>query len=73
MLEDADGNRWGGQSESEAKRYYLDGGGPEDGFQSRWQQRLNEVHDIARQLRSFELDTAGGGLHYVVAGRRSPQ
>jgi SAM-dependent methyltransferase len=73
MLEDADGDRWGGQSESEAKRYYLAGGGPEDAFQRRWQQRLNEVRDIARQLRSFELHTAGGGLHYVVAGRRSPQ
>ena len=73
MLEDAGGDRWGGRSESEAKRYYRAGGGPPDAFQSRWQQRLDEVREVARQLNSNQLHTASGGLQYVIAGRRPPR
>jgi len=73
MLEDADSDRWVGRSESDTKRYYLAGGGAEDEFQARWQRRLGEDREAARQLTANQLHTAGGGLQYVVSGRRPPQ
>jgi SAM-dependent methyltransferase len=71
ILEDAEIDRWGGLYEAEARRYYLAGGGDQDAFQRRWQRRMTEVHETAGQLKSSRLHTAGGGLEYVVAGRRS--
>jgi len=73
MLDDVDSDRWGGRPKSEAKRYYLAGGGAEDEFEARWQRRLSEDRKAARQLKANQLHTAGGGLQYVVCGRRSPQ
>ncbi|MGA9860022.1 MAG: hypothetical protein WBQ18_19305 [Solirubrobacteraceae bacterium] len=70
LLDAAASDRPAGVSESEAKRYYVAGGGDPDVFQSRWQQRLDEVHETARQLTGNQLHTAGGGVHYVVAGQR---
>ncbi len=70
ILEDAESDRWGGLTETEAKSYYLAGGGDDDAFQGCWQRRLAEVRDTVRQLMSSQLHTAGGGLQYVVAGRR---
>jgi SAM-dependent methyltransferase len=71
MLEDAASDRWVGWSASAAKRYYLAGGGPEDEFEPRWQRRLSEAREVARQLTANHLHTAGGGIQYVVSGRRS--
>ena len=71
MLEDAASDRWIGWSASAAKRYYLAGGGTEDAFEPRWQRRLSEVREVARQLTANQLHTAGGGLQYVVSGWRS--
>jgi hypothetical protein len=71
MLEDVASDRWVGWSASAAKRYYLAGGGPEDEFEPRWQRRLSEAREAARQLTADLLHTAGGGIQYVVSGRRS--
>jgi SAM-dependent methyltransferase len=70
LIDAAESDRPAGVSESEAKRYYLAGGGDPDAFQSRWQRRLDEVQQTARLLTGNHLHTAGGGLQYVVAGRR---
>jgi SAM-dependent methyltransferase len=72
MIENADMNRWGGQTEPEIKRYFLAGGGSEIDFTARWQHRLDGVREAAQRLIEGNLDTAGGGLHYVVAARRDP-
>ena len=70
LLDAAERDRPNGQSESQARRYYLAGGGGEDAFQRQWEERLAEAHRTARQLKSGQLHTAGGGLQYIVAGRR---
>jgi len=73
LLEDAASERWGGQSASDVKRRYLAGGGTADEFEPRWQRRLSETREVARQLTANQLHTAGGGIQYIVSGRRSPQ
>lgn len=70
LLDAAESDRPAGVSESETKRYYLAGGGDADAFQSRWQRRLSEARQTAHQLTTDQLHTAGGGLQYIVAGRR---
>lgn len=69
MLEDATHDRWV-WPRFVARRYYLAGGGDEHEFEHRWQRRLSETHEAARQLTANRLHTAGGGIQYVVAGRR---
>lgn len=73
MLEDVDRDRWLGRTASDTRRYYLAGGGDENEFEPRWQRRLSEAHEAVRQLNANQLHTAGGGLQYVISGRRSPQ
>jgi len=70
-LEDAASDRWVGWPASDAKRYYLAGGGIEDDFEPRWQRRLSEARQAAGQLTANQLHTAGGGVQYLVSGRRS--
>lgn len=70
LLDAAESDCPAGVSESEAKRYYIAGGGDPDAFQSRWRRRLDEVRQTARLLTANQLHTAGGGLQYIVAGRR---
>jgi ubiquinone/menaquinone biosynthesis C-methylase UbiE len=69
MIEDAIVERWA-WSAAEAKRYYLAGGGIDREFESRWQRRLSETQEAADRLGANELHTAGGGIQYVVSGRR---
>ena len=71
MLEAAAQQRWI-WARPVAKRYYLAGGGEEHAFESRWQRRLSETYEAARQLTANQLHTAGGGIQYLVAGRRAP-
>lgn len=70
ILADADLESWSGLTEAATRRCYLAGGGSEATFADRWQRRVDEARNIARELISRSLDTAGGGLQYVVAGRR---
>lgn len=70
VLDDVGSARWGGRTASEARRYYLAGGGSEGEFEPRWQRRLREAREAARQLTANQLHTAGGGIQYIVSGRR---
>jgi SAM-dependent methyltransferase len=70
VLEDANRDEWI-WSKSDARRYYLAGGGAEGEFDQRWQRRLKEIHEVARQLNAGRFHTAGGGIQYVVSGRRA--
>ena len=58
---------WWVWSREEAKRYFLAGGGREDEFEPRW---LEESRETARELAANRLHTAGGGIHYLISGRR---
>jgi SAM-dependent methyltransferase len=69
MLDDAANDRWG-WTVAEARRYYLAGRGLESEFDSRWQRRLSETRRTAAELNSNQLHTAGGGIQYIVSGRR---
>lgn len=48
IVEEARTDRWGGQTEAEAKRYFLAGGGSELDFATRWRRRVDEGHEAAR-------------------------
>ena len=61
---------WWVWSREEAKRYFLAGGGRENEFEPRWQRRLEESRETARELAANRLHTAGGGIHYLISGRR---
>lgn len=71
VLEDADAATWLGQVANDVRRFYLAGGGTETGFDEGWQRRLLEVRETARQLNAGVLHTAGGGLQYIISGRRA--
>lgn len=68
ILEAAEERRWV-WSESDARRFYLAGGGEAGEFDERWQRRLVDLDRDAEALRENRLVTAGGGIHYVVCGR----
>jgi hypothetical protein len=70
VLDAAQTERPVGVTEAETRRYYLAGGGDADAFQSRWKRRLDEIYQTASLLSASQLHTAGGGMQYVVAGRR---
>jgi SAM-dependent methyltransferase len=59
-----------GWLETDTKRYFVAGGGDPDEFERRWQLRLDEHSETARELRAGHLQTAGGGIHYLISGRR---
>lgn len=69
MIEAAEERRWV-WSESDARRFYLAGGGEAGEFDERWQRRLVDLDRDAEALRENRLVTAGGGIHYVACGRR---
>ena len=69
IIANAESDRWVWSYE-EAKRYFVAGGGPEIEFEPRWQRRLEESRETARELAANRLHTAGGGIHYLVSGRR---
>jgi SAM-dependent methyltransferase len=69
IIASADSDRWT-WSREDAKRYFLAGGGHANDFEARWQRRLAESRETAQELRANRLHTAGGGIHYLVSGRR---
>jgi hypothetical protein len=69
IIASADTDRWT-WSREDAKRYFLAGGGHENDFEARWQRRLAESRETAQELGANRLHTAGGGIHYLVSGRR---
>jgi SAM-dependent methyltransferase len=70
-LDDAAKRRWI-WSREEARRFFRAGGGTEHDFDRIWQRRMNEVDRGAKRLEAREFHTAGGGIHYIVRGRRPP-
>lgn len=69
MIASATSDRWK-WSREDAKRYFLAGGGHENDFEARWQRRLAESRETAQELAANRLYAAGGGIHYLVSGRR---
>lgn len=61
--------RWG-WSRREAKRFFLAGGGAEIDFDAGWERRMSENRAAAGAVERGAFHTAGGGIHYVVSGRR---
>jgi SAM-dependent methyltransferase len=69
IIASADSGRWI-WSRADAKRYFLAGGGHATEFEARWRRRLEEARQTARELAAGRLQTAGGGIHYLISGRR---
>jgi SAM-dependent methyltransferase len=67
--EEAAEGRWGWERD-QARRYFLAGGGAEDAFDREWEARVASSARAGRAVEEERLATAGGGLLYVVAGRR---
>jgi ubiquinone/menaquinone biosynthesis C-methylase UbiE len=58
-------------TESEARSYFLAGGGGADEFDVLWQAVLAEQADILAAVRRGEYHSAGGFLMYLVSGRKA--
>jgi SAM-dependent methyltransferase len=58
-------------TEDDARRYFAAGGGQAEDFDRRWQRRLSEQEELAQQLRDGRLHGSGGGIHYLISGRRA--
>jgi SAM-dependent methyltransferase len=69
IIANAGRDRWH-WSREDAKRYFVAGGGHEKDFGARWGCRLAESRETAQELGANRLHTAGGGVHYLVSGRR---
>lgn len=61
--------RWG-WSRVEARRFFLAGGGDEIDFDTGWERRIGENGAAAAAVERGSFHTAGGGIHYLVSGRR---
>lgn len=59
-----------GWSREEAHRLYTAGGGEDADFGPAWERRLSEARAGLAAMERGELHTAGGTIHYLVAGRR---
>jgi SAM-dependent methyltransferase len=68
MREAVDGT-WG-WSRPEAERFFVAGGGRADEFDAAWERRRDEARAVAAALEEGAFHSAGGILHYLVAGRR---
>jgi SAM-dependent methyltransferase len=71
IIDDADAGRWM-SPEPDVRRCFLAGGGDEHDFTRRWQRRLRATRRAADELRADRFSSAGGGIQYVIAGRRPP-
>lgn len=58
---------WGSD---DALRYYLAGGGPQDSFEQLWQSQLARNQTISQAIKDKRFHTAGGGVFYLVSGRK---
>ena len=59
-----------GWSREEAKRFYDAGGGEAAAFDASWQRRLDEARATVASLDDGTFHSAGGSIHYLIAGRR---
>ena len=70
LEEEVQGEMWGGWSRDEALRLFAAGGGSEDEFAQAWQGRLRDSRDALAAIERGTMHSAGGTIHYYVAGRR---
>jgi SAM-dependent methyltransferase len=54
----------------QARRYFLAGGGTEDGFASGWDRRITEIRNTVSAIAASTYHTAGGSILYLIAGKR---
>jgi len=57
-------------NESTTRRYFLAGGGAPHDFSAFWDATLDQTQRWVEALRRKTYSSAGGGLHYLVCGRR---
>lgn len=69
-VEDASGDLVYGWTREQARGYFAAGGGSEAEFGAAWERRLAESRRDAGAIERGEFHTAGGGILYLVAGRR---
>ena len=70
LEEEAQGETWGGWSRDAALRLFAAGGGSEDEFAQAWHGRLRDSRDALAAIERGTMTSAGGTIHYFVAGRR---
>lgn len=56
--------------EPTTRRYFLAGGGSAETFATHWNAAMDQTHRWAEAIRQRRYAIAGGGLHYLVCGRR---
>jgi SAM-dependent methyltransferase len=54
----------------DTRRYFLAGGGSEEDFERLWASARAAAQDTAAALRAGTEHMAGGGVHYLVSGRK---
>ncbi len=71
-LDAVDRQRWI-WDQATTRRYFLAGGGSERDFLQRWSQAMAQRRRLADALRAQTYSCAGGGLFYLVWGRRADE
>jgi SAM-dependent methyltransferase len=59
-----------GWSREQAHRFFSAGGGADTTFDAAWQRRMTEARAVADAIEAGTFHSAGGTIHYLVAGRR---
>ncbi len=60
-------------NESDAKRYFIAGGGPEEEFPGLWRLAMESVRRVADELRAGTYHAAGGSVVYVISAIKPPR
>jgi SAM-dependent methyltransferase len=71
LRREAENGTWLGWTRDYTRRLFSAGGGRENDFDGRWQDRTAEVRAVAAALDAGRLHTAGGSIHYLIGGRRA--
>jgi SAM-dependent methyltransferase len=62
-----------GWDREEMRTYYLAGGGEPERFEAYWKRGLDDLRATAQAISSGEFHSAGGGMMYLIAARKSSQ
>jgi SAM-dependent methyltransferase len=69
LLNEAESGGWG-WSREETRRFFVAGGGEPGEFEPAWERRIAEARAVAAAVERGTFHSAGGMMHYVVAGTR---
>jgi SAM-dependent methyltransferase len=69
LLAEAEDGTWGWTRE-ETERYFVAGGGDPGGFGAAWERRMREARAVADAVEQGSFHSAGGVIHYLIAGTR---